>query len=60
MEGIALAQLGIAERPGGVEKEQVKLPAIVGQPEVPDPVVWKGQMCIRTLVPPHVVPSATE
>ena len=41
MEALRWRSSGSAERPGGVEKEQVKLPAIVGQPEVPDPVVWK-------------------
>ena len=41
--GVAVAQVGMAQVAGGVQEEDVHVPAVRGEPEVPDPVPGQPQ-----------------
>ena len=52
--GVAVAQVGMAQVAGGVQEEDVHVPAVGGEPEVPDPVPGQpqGQCRLPFAVPP--------
>ena len=56
---VVMAQLGVAERAGRLEVEEVDVGAVDRDPEVPDPAIVVAQAHVIATTPSHG-PSATE